>query len=46
MGEQIAGDHNGVIRAWDGHAAAQIFSQECSEAEHHVVAAVVASYAR
>ena len=46
MGEPIAGHRGGVIRVGNGHVAAHVFSEECSEAEHHVVAAAVASHAR
>lgn len=46
MDELVAGDQKGVSRAWSGHAAPYLLSEECSEIEHHVVAAVVPSHAR
>lgn len=44
MGVLIARDHNDVIHAQDGCAAPRILSEK--DAEHHVLATIVASHIR
>jgi len=41
----MAGRHNSVIRDWSAHAPPDVFSEDCRDAEHNVVAAVVAGHA-